>query len=180
MLLEKGHGAAPGSGHMIAKLKGEPTRYGQVPFVDATFMDRLVETITTTNGMLHCNLNRCFINEVNKRTNPKWIRDEEILLVISISLLVIKSQGRHPEVMELSNCWRNAMAFFVITSIHFSKSSRNSTQASKPQEHRHWHGMPNASAIDRQILNEFVDHTEQLSGIAASVRKGIGFAQRSL
>ena len=39
------------------------------------------------------------------------------------------------------------------------------------------HGMPNSSTIDRQVLNEFVDHAEQLSGIAASIRKGLELAQ---
>jgi S-DNA-T family DNA segregation ATPase FtsK/SpoIIIE len=44
---EKGAERLLGRGHMIAKLEGEPTHYGQVPFVEADFMDRLVESITT-------------------------------------------------------------------------------------------------------------------------------------
>ena len=43
---EKGAERLLGRGHVIAKLEGEPTRYGQVPFVEAVFMDRLVEAIT--------------------------------------------------------------------------------------------------------------------------------------
>lgn len=43
---EKGAERLLGRGHVIAKLEGEPTRYGQVPFVDVAFMDRLVEAIT--------------------------------------------------------------------------------------------------------------------------------------
>ncbi len=42
---EKGAERLLGRGHVIAKLEGEPTCYGQVPFVDATFMDRIVESI---------------------------------------------------------------------------------------------------------------------------------------
>jgi DNA segregation ATPase FtsK/SpoIIIE, S-DNA-T family len=44
---EKGAERLLGRGHLIAKLEGESTRYGQVPFVDAAFMDRLVEAMTT-------------------------------------------------------------------------------------------------------------------------------------
>jgi len=38
-------------------------------------------------------------------------------------------------------------------------------------------GMPNASAIDRQILNEFVGRQAYLSEIAAAIRKGIDLAK---
>lgn len=43
---EKGAERLLDRGHVIAKLEGEPTCYGQVPFVDPIFMDRIVETIT--------------------------------------------------------------------------------------------------------------------------------------
>jgi S-DNA-T family DNA segregation ATPase FtsK/SpoIIIE len=50
---EKGAERLLGRGHMIAKLEGEPILYAQVPFVDPSFMDRLVEAITrSTNAPL--------------------------------------------------------------------------------------------------------------------------------
>jgi S-DNA-T family DNA segregation ATPase FtsK/SpoIIIE len=42
---EKGAERLLGRGHVIAKLEGEPNCYGQVPFVDPIFMDRIVEAI---------------------------------------------------------------------------------------------------------------------------------------
>jgi S-DNA-T family DNA segregation ATPase FtsK/SpoIIIE len=42
---EKGAERLLGRGHVIAKLEGEPIRYGQVPFITPAFMDRLVEAI---------------------------------------------------------------------------------------------------------------------------------------
>ena len=47
---EKGAERLLGRGHVIAKLEGEPAHYGQVPFVEAVFMDRLVEAITTATN----------------------------------------------------------------------------------------------------------------------------------
>jgi S-DNA-T family DNA segregation ATPase FtsK/SpoIIIE len=47
---EKGAERLLGRGHVIAKLEGEPTCYGQVPFVDAAFMDRVVEAMTTSEN----------------------------------------------------------------------------------------------------------------------------------
>lgn len=39
-------------------------------------------------------------------------------------------------------------------------------------------GMPNSSMIDRQVLSEFRDRPEQLSEIAASIRKGIELSEQ--
>lgn len=47
---EKGAERLLGRGHMIAKLEGEPICYGQVPFVDPSFMDHLVEAITRSRN----------------------------------------------------------------------------------------------------------------------------------
>lgn len=116
---------------------------------------------------------------VSKRTNPKWIRDEELLLVD----LYLASRGKipgpeDPRVIELST--------LLAQSPWHSMSSRVSTFRNpdgivlKLQNLKSidtGHGMPNSSMIDRQVLNEFVEQPEQLSGIAASIRKGIQLAQ---
>jgi len=48
---EKGAERLLGRGHVIAKLEGEANCYGQVPFVDPIFMDRIVEAITARQSV---------------------------------------------------------------------------------------------------------------------------------
>jgi 5-methylcytosine-specific restriction protein A len=116
---------------------------------------------------------------LSKRTNPKWIREEELLLVDLYLASRDKIPGPDdPKVIELSR--------LLAQSPWHSMSSRASTFrnpdgiALKLQNLKSIdtsHGMPNSSTIDRQVLNEFVDRAEQLSGIAASIRKGLELAQ---
>ena len=113
-----------------------------------------------------------------KRNNPKWIRDEEILLVDLYFTHHDNIPGpNHPKVIELSK--------LLVAMPWHSSSSRASTFrnpdgiALKLQNLKSvetGHGMRNTAAIDRQILNEFFDRRAQLSEIAASIRKGITLA----
>ena len=115
----------------------------------------------------------------SKRVNPKWIRDEELLLVDLYFASRDKIPGpEDPKVIELSR--------LLARSPWHSMSSRASTFrnpagiALKLQNLKSidtGHGMPNSSTIDRRVLNEFADRPEQLTEMAASIRKGIELAQ---
>jgi 5-methylcytosine-specific restriction protein A len=113
------------------------------------------------------------------RNNPKWIRDEEILLVDLYKTFAGSLPNHdHPKVIELSE---------LLTSIQWHpKSSRAATfrnPAGIGMKLRNLRtvetgiGKRNFAYIDRQILNEFLDRPLELSEIAASIRKGIGLAE---
>jgi len=116
---------------------------------------------------------------VSKKTNPKWIRDEELLLVDLYLASRDKIPGpEDPRVIKLSR--------LLAKSTWHSLSSRASTFRNpagivlKLQNLKSidtGQGMPNSSTIDRQVLSEFMDRPDQLSEIAASIRKGIELAQ---
>jgi 5-methylcytosine-specific restriction protein A len=116
---------------------------------------------------------------VSKRTNPKWIRDEELLLVDLYLASRDKIPGsKDPKVIELSR--------LLARLPWHSMSSRASTFrnpvgiALKLQNLKSidtGHGMRNTAAIDRQILYEFVARQDELSEMVASIRKGIGLAK---
>jgi 5-methylcytosine-specific restriction protein A len=113
------------------------------------------------------------------RNNPKWIRDEEILLVDLYKTFVRSLPDQdHPKVIELSE--------LLITMPWHPKSSRAATfrnPAGVAMKLRNLRtvetgiGMRNIAYIDRQILNEFLDRPIELSEIAASIRKGIELAE---
>jgi 5-methylcytosine-specific restriction protein A len=113
------------------------------------------------------------------RNNPKWIRDEEILLV-DLYKAFPGSLPDHddPKVIELSE--------LLTTWPWHPKSSRAATfrnpvgVAMKLRNLRTVEtgiGRRNIAHIDRQVLNEFLNRPFELSELAASIRKGIQLAE---
>jgi 5-methylcytosine-specific restriction protein A len=116
--------------------------------------------------------------KVGKRNNPNWIRDEELLLVdLYLAFREKKIPGsRHAKVIELSRLltqmpWhsRRTLTFRNAAGIALKLQNLKSIETGQ--------GMSNSSAMDRQVLSEFVDQPAQLSEIAASIRRGVGFAK---
>lgn len=112
-------------------------------------------------------------------TNPKWIRDEEILLVdLYLSLGTNVPGPRHPKVIELSRLlaaapWHSPSS----RSSTFRNSSGISLKLQNLKSIDNGRGMRNSAAIDRQILNEFAGRQPQLAELAAAIRVGIGMAK---
>lgn len=113
-----------------------------------------------------------------KRNNPKWIRDEEILLVDLYFTNCDNIPGpHHPKVIELSELlvampWHptssRASTFRNPAGIALKLQNLKSIDTGK--------GMRNTAAIDRQILHEFHQRRTELSEMAASIRKGMALA----
>jgi 5-methylcytosine-specific restriction enzyme A len=111
-----------------------------------------------------------------KKNNPKWIRDEEILLADLYFTYRNNIPGpQHSEVIELSRLleatpWHSlesrASTFRNPTGIALKLQNLKCIETG--------YGMRNVAAIDRQILDEFASRQDQLSEMAAAIRKGIG------
>jgi len=113
------------------------------------------------------------------RNNPKWIRDEQILLVdLYMTFGGSLPDPEHPKVIELSKLLA-AMPWHP-------KSSRTATfrnPAGIAMKLRNLRtvetgiGKRNVARIDRQVLDEFLGRRDELSDIAASIRKGVDLAE---
>jgi 5-methylcytosine-specific restriction protein A len=114
-----------------------------------------------------------------KASNPKWIRDEELLLVDLYLSARDKVPGPDdPRVLELSTLLAQAPWHRMPTrGATFRNPDGIALKLQNLKSIDTGRGMPNASTIDRRVLNEFVDRPKDLSAIAASIRSGIELAQ---
>lgn len=113
------------------------------------------------------------------KNNPKWIRDEEILLVDLYKAFPgrLPDDG-HPEVIELSE---------LLTKMPWHPKTSRATTFRNPagvaMKLRNLRtvetgtGKRNIAVIDRQILDEFLNRSVELSELASSIRKGIQVAE---
>ena len=113
------------------------------------------------------------------RNNPKWIRDEEILLVdLYKTFRGSLPDQNHLKVIELSELltmmpWHpkstRAATFRNPAGIAMKLQNLKSVETGTRKR--------NTASIDRQVLNEFLRRPIELSEIAASIRKGIELAK---
>lgn len=113
-----------------------------------------------------------------KRTNPKWIRDEELLLVDLYFTSGEKIPGPDdPRVVDLSRLLAQAPWHSPLSRLSTFRNPsgialklQNLKSIDKARGNRH------SAAIDRQILDEFAGRQHQLADVAAAIREALGMA----